>query len=61
MNRQDARSIPGPYRGIHPFRYVDRAYLFGREAITQDLFAEVLLHRLVVFFGDSGAGKSSLV
>ena len=54
-------TIDGPYRGIHPFRYSDRQNFFGRKAPLEELFAKVLLYRLVVLFGDSGAGKSSLV
>jgi hypothetical protein len=50
-----------PYRGILPFRYVDRDYYFGREEVIADLVANVVLYRLVVLFGDSGVGKSSLI
>jgi hypothetical protein len=50
-----------PYRGIHPFRFIDQKYYFGREEITRELVYNVLLYRLVVIFGESGAGKSSLI
>jgi hypothetical protein len=50
-----------PYRGIHPFRYVDRAYFFGRVEAVAELFAKVLISRLVLVFGESGTGKSSLI
>ncbi len=50
-----------PYRGIHPFRFVDRDYYFGREDLIDELTAKVLLYRLVVLFGESGVGKSSLI
>jgi hypothetical protein len=61
MSDATPNPVASPYRGIHPFRYVDQAYFFGREGVTRELFAEILLRRLVVLFGDSGAGKSSLV
>src|SRR5689334_9812434 len=51
----------GPYRGIVPFRYVDRSVFFGRERFLEGLLAEILAFRLVVLFGKSGAGKSSLI
>jgi WD40 repeat protein len=50
-----------PYRGIHPFRYADRAYFCGRNDLIKELESNVFLHRLVVLFGKSGAGKSSVV
>lgn len=53
--------LPSPYRGIHPFRYVDHPYFFGRGDIVGGLLAKVLLYRLVVLFGESGSGKSSLI
>lgn len=52
---------PSPYRGIQPFRFIDQKYYFGREEITRELVDNVLLYRLVVIFGESGAGKSSLI
>jgi Novel STAND NTPase 1 len=53
--------LTSPYRGIHPFRYVDRSYFFGREQLVSELFVKVLLSRLVILFGESGTGKSSLL
>lgn len=52
---------PSPYRGILPFRYADRDRFFGWEREIKDLTAKILLYRLVVVFGESGAGKSSLL
>jgi len=57
-SQPDLRS---PYRGIEPFRYVDRENFFGQTRAIQELYAKILLYRLVVLFGDSGAGKSSLL
>src|SRR5262245_11268457 len=50
-----------PYRDILPFRYVDREFFFGREQEIDDLLVKVMLYRVVVLFGGSGAGKSSLI
>ena len=58
----ERNQIPaGPYRGIHPFRYGDRDLFFGRESTVRELLVHVLLSRLVILFGESGAGKSSLI
>jgi hypothetical protein len=58
----DGSPVPlSPYRGILPFRYADRDRFFGREREIKDLTAKILLYRLVVVFGESGAGKSSLL
>nr|WP_281719845.1 FHA domain-containing protein [Nitrosomonas nitrosa] len=54
-------ALPNPYRGVHPFRYIDRQYFFGREAVVDDLLIEISLYRLVLLFGESGAGKSSII
>lgn len=57
-----ARSLPSaPYRGIEPFRFVDRPIFFAREAETRRLLRYVAVYRGVLFYGDSGSGKSSLV
>lgn len=54
-------AVVSPYRGILPFRYADRAFFFGRERVIEDLYAKILLYRLVVLFGESGVGKSSVI
>jgi WD40 repeat protein len=50
-----------PFRGIRPFRTVDRPIFFAREAETGELVDLVTVYRGVMLYGDSGAGKSSLV
>ncbi len=50
-----------PYRGIRPFRYLDRAIFFARDEETRRLAALVSVYRGVLLYGDSGSGKSSLV
>ena len=52
---------PSPYRGIHPFRYADRDLFFGRGEAVGELFARILVSRLVLLFGESQTGKSSLI
>lgn len=54
-------NITSPYRGVHPFRYADRDLFFGREQEVEELIVNVILYRLVVVFGESGAGKSSVI
>jgi WD40 repeat protein len=57
-----APAVPGvPYRGIHPFRYVDHAIFFARGDETRRLASLVSVYRGVLLYGDSGSGKSSLV
>jgi tetratricopeptide (TPR) repeat protein len=50
-----------PYRGIAPFRFIDEPIFFGRECEAEELRRTVLMFRGVLFYGDSGAGKSSLL
>ncbi len=50
-----------PFLGIHPYRFSDKDIFFGREDKIDELFAKVLLHRLILVFGESGNGKSSLI
>lgn len=50
-----------PYRGIEPFRYIDQRIFAARAEETWELLSSVLIYRGVLLYGDSGAGKSSLV
>src|SRR5215216_4862435 len=50
-----------PYRGIQPYRYADHPIFFAREEETRDLLRLVVVYRGVMLYGDSGAGKSSLI
>ncbi|HEX8129774.1 MAG TPA: hypothetical protein VF527_11790, partial [Pyrinomonadaceae bacterium] len=50
-----------PYRGIEAFRYVDQPIFFAREEETRKLLRYVAVYRGVLFYGDSGSGKSSLI
>jgi hypothetical protein len=50
-----------PYRGIEEFRFVDAPIFFGRQNEASALLRLVTIYRGVLLFGDSGAGKSSLI
>lgn len=50
-----------PYVGPQTFTEAQARLYFGREREAADLFARVLSERLVLFYGQSGAGKSSLI
>lgn len=51
----------GPFRGIEPFRPVDAAIFPARREAVNQLFRTLVIYRGVLLYGDSGAGKSSLV
>lgn len=55
----DLKDKPCPYVGLEAFR--DNKFFFGRDADTQALVAQVREAPLVIVFGASGSGKSSLV
>jgi WD40 repeat protein len=50
-----------PYAGLAAFQPDDAERFFGRERLTEDLVARVRAHRVVIAFGASGSGKSSLL
>ena len=50
-----------PYVGPRTFSYEQRHLFFGREREARDLLARVLSERLLLFYAQSGAGKSSLI
>ncbi|HEY6667219.1 MAG TPA: FHA domain-containing protein [Propionibacteriaceae bacterium] len=50
-----------PYRGIQPFRYRDHPIFLSRGDETRRLLHRVVVYRGVLLYGESGAGKSSLV
>jgi WD40 repeat protein len=50
-----------PYRGLEPFRYVDRDIFFEREDEVRKLVRLVTMYRGVLLYGESGTGKSSLI
>src|SRR5579871_3536778 len=49
------------YPGVRPFTVNDSEVFFGRTAETEKLFKAIMLEKMVVLFGKSGHGKSSLI
>lgn len=54
-------SIANPYVGPRTFTYAQRGLFFGREREARDLLARVVSERVLLFYAQSGAGKSSLL
>ena len=52
---------PNPYVGPRTFKEEERNLFFGRDREALDLVSLVVSERLVLFYAQSGAGKSSLV
>jgi len=50
-----------PYVGPRPFSRQDKDKFFGREREGRDLLSLVISERLVLFYSQSGAGKTSLI
>ena len=49
------------YPGPRSFTADDRHLFYGRDAEKQELFRLIVLNDLVVLFGESGTGKTSLL
>jgi hypothetical protein len=49
------------YPGVQPFETSEKDLFFGRDRDIQDLHDLIVLEKLVVLFGKSGYGKSSLL
>lgn len=54
-------SNDNPYVGPQPFSIKDQHKFFGREEEAEDLLSLVISRRSVLFYAQSGAGKSSLL
>jgi len=52
---------PNPYVGPLPFKREEGQRFFGREREARNLLARVISEQLVLFYAQSGAGKSSLI
>ena len=50
-----------PYRGIEPFRFVDQPIFSGRTDEVRKLVRLITIYRGISFYGESGAGKSSVI
>jgi hypothetical protein len=57
-----AKPIPGsPYKRLDYYREDDHALFFGRNLEIEQLSARIHAHRLVLFYGASGTGKTSML
>lgn len=56
-----SRNLNRRYPGVKPFETEDRAIFFGREGDLRNLLDLIAIERLVVLYGKSGHGKSSLI
>jgi WD40 repeat protein len=54
-------SIENPYVGPRTFEEKDSRFFFGREREARELLSLVISEPLVLFYAQSGAGKSSLI
>lgn len=61
MTAKSSQLPSTPYRGIEPYRFVDRRIFFARKLETLDLLRSVIISKGVLFYGNSGTGKSSLI
>ncbi|MFE7069269.1 hypothetical protein ACFU96_04135 [Streptomyces sp. NPDC057620] len=59
-DRQRSGTKP-PYAGLAAFGQADAGFFFGREKLTGTLVEHVKEKRLLVLFGASGSGKSSVL
>src|SRR5262245_26853296 len=50
-----------PYVGPRSFESADRDIFFGRDFDSAKLFSLAIAHELVLVYGESGAGKTSLL
>lgn len=50
-----------PYVGTRPFEEADSQYFYGREQESRQLTSLIVAHRVVLFYAQSGAGKTSLL
>lgn len=53
--------LQNPYVGPRAFSRQDAHFFFGREREAAELYARIVSSRLVLFYAESGAGKSSLL
>ena len=50
-----------PYVGPRPFERKDQTLFFGRDREADDLLSLVVAYEAVLFYAQSGAGKTSLI
>ena len=54
-------SLQNPWPGLRPFTESDREFFFGRERESAELLGLVQRTNVVVLYGQSGLGKTSLL
>lgn len=59
--REPGALPPEPYKFLDYYTQDDAAIFFGRDLEAELLLSTVLAHRLTVFYGRSGTGKTSLL
>jgi energy-coupling factor transporter ATP-binding protein EcfA2 len=50
-----------PYKFLASYEIADREIFYGRDAVSEELAAQVGRHKVILINGASGSGKSSLV
>jgi len=55
------KTLTNPYVGPRTFQREDRDVFFGRDREARDLMSLISSERLILFYAQSGAGKSSLL
>lgn len=61
METTNSQIIKSPFKFLRPYERHDRSIFFGREKEVETLYEAVSKNRLVVIYGESGTGKTSLV
>ncbi|HFA49352.1 MAG TPA: hypothetical protein ENJ95_10080, partial [Bacteroidetes bacterium] len=61
MQNEKTNNLPYRYPGVQPFTTGQANVFFGREHDTSELYRMLRREPLVVLYGKSGLGKSSLI
>ena len=61
MTSSSDHAVINPYVGPRTFTEKEGRFFFGREREARDLTARIVSERLLLFYAQSGAGKSSLL
>ncbi len=61
MTQPPGEQTGNPYVGPRTFLETEGRYFFGRDQEARDLAARIVAERLLLFYAQSGAGKSSLI
>ncbi len=61
VTQSPSHPITNPYVGPRTFTEKEQRFFFGREREARDLTARIVSERLLLFYAQSGAGKSSLL